>query len=64
MPSPDHLQHPLSRRGFLAAGTVAAGAALGLVSGPAQAATWPRTDSSGAAAWPVSSVTGVITACL
>jgi pectinesterase len=42
MPSPDHLQRPLSRRGFLAAGTVAAGAALGLVSGPAQAATWPR----------------------
>ncbi|MEV5526231.1 pectinesterase family protein [Streptomyces prunicolor] len=42
MPSPDHLQRHLSRRGFLAAGTVAADVALGLVSGPAQAATWPR----------------------
>jgi pectinesterase len=42
MPSPDHLQRPLSRRGFLAAGTVAAGAALGLASTPALAAGRPR----------------------
>ncbi|MGH1555296.1 pectinesterase family protein [Streptomyces sp. L7] len=33
MPLHEHLQHTLSRRGFLAAGTVAAGVALGLTSG-------------------------------
>ncbi|WP_019067491.1 pectinesterase family protein [Streptomyces hokutonensis] len=42
MPLHEHLQRPLSRRGFLAAGTVATGAALGLTSAPARAATRPR----------------------
>ncbi|WP_329247245.1 pectinesterase family protein [Streptomyces sp. NBC_01478] len=43
MPLHEHLRRPLSRRGFLAAGTVAVGAATpGLASGPARAVTGPR----------------------
>ena len=42
MPLHEPLRRPLSRRGFLATGTVAVGAALGLAAGPARATTRPR----------------------
>ena len=42
MPLHEPLRRPLSRRGFLATGTMAVGAALGLAAGPARAATRPR----------------------